>query len=98
MHSVLSLLSFLLKAPMVPPGTPVVNALFPQRQAIANIMRACIGLPSENYMLLENRTKSAGQIALQVARSKATQLAKKRKFGNNNIEESKGDTSRVKIQ
>lgn len=98
MHSVLSLLSFLLKAPMVPPGTPVVNALFPQRQAIANIMRACIGLPSENYMLLENRTKSAGQIALQVARSKATQLAKKRKFGNNNIEESKGDNSRVKIQ
>ena len=29
-HVVLSLLSFLLKAPMVPPGTPVVNALFKQ--------------------------------------------------------------------
>merc|ERR1719248_82307 len=66
MHSVLSLLSFLLKAPMVPPGTPVVNALFPQREAIANIMRACVGLPVENYMLLQNRTKTAGKIAREV--------------------------------
>lgn len=31
-HSVLSLLSYMLKAPLVPPGTPVVNALFAQRQ------------------------------------------------------------------
>lgn len=31
-HCVLSLLSYLLKAPMVPPGTPVVNALAAQRQ------------------------------------------------------------------
>ena len=42
-HPVLSLLSFLLKAPLVPKGVPVVNALFPQRQAITNIMRACLG-------------------------------------------------------
>ncbi|CAM9564696.1 unnamed protein product, partial [Phaeothamnion confervicola] len=32
-HTVLSLLSYMLKAPLVPPGTPVVNALFAQRQA-----------------------------------------------------------------
>jgi myo-inositol-1-phosphate synthase len=31
-HCVNSLLSYLLKAPMVPPGTPVVNALAAQRQ------------------------------------------------------------------
>jgi len=31
-HAVLSLLSYMLKAPLVPPGTPVVNALFAQRQ------------------------------------------------------------------
>lgn len=30
LHPVLSLLSYLLKAPMVAPGTPVVNALFKQ--------------------------------------------------------------------
>ena len=38
-HPVLSLLSYLLKAPMVPSGTPVVNALFRQRACIENIFR-----------------------------------------------------------
>ena len=38
-HPVLSVLSYLLKAPMVPPGTPVVNALFRQRACIENIFR-----------------------------------------------------------
>merc|ERR1719183_655732 len=54
-HSVLSLLSYLLKAPMVPPGTPVVNALFKQREAVINVMPACVGLAPENFMQLENR-------------------------------------------
>merc|ERR1719398_121412 len=54
-HSVLSLLSYLLKAPMVPPGTPVVNALFKQREAVINVMRACVGLAPENFIQLENR-------------------------------------------
>lgn len=38
-HPVLSLLSYLLKAPMVPSGTPVVNALFRQRACIENVFR-----------------------------------------------------------
>lgn len=38
-HSVLSILSFLLKAPIVPNGTPVVNSLAKQRKAIENILR-----------------------------------------------------------
>ncbi|XP_039598511.1 inositol-3-phosphate synthase 1-A-like, partial [Polypterus senegalus] len=38
-HSVLSILSYLCKAPLVPEGTPVVNALFRQRACIENIMR-----------------------------------------------------------
>ena len=54
-HPVLSVLSFLLKAPQVPPRTPVVNALFPQRQCIVNIIRALVGLPPENNMLLEHK-------------------------------------------
>ena len=54
-HSVLSLLSYLLKAPMVPPGTPVVNALAAQRQCIINVFRACVGLPPEDFMHLENK-------------------------------------------
>mmetsp|Transcript_1122 Transcript_1122/g.1327 ORF Transcript_1122/g.1327 Transcript_1122/m.1327 type:complete len:521 (-) Transcript_1122:900-2462(-) len=62
-HPVLSLLSFLLKAPLVPPGTPVVNALFPQREAVINFMRACVGLPPENHMLLEHRVKNRGTLS-----------------------------------
>ena len=59
-HVVLSLLSYLLKAPLTPPGTPVVNALFTQREAITNFMRAMVGLPPENHMLLEHRVRDAG--------------------------------------
>lgn len=62
-HSVLSLLSYLLKAPMVPPGTPVVNALFKQREAIVNVMRACVGLAPENFMALDNRLATAAPVA-----------------------------------
>lgn len=56
-HPVLSLLSFLLKAPLTPPGTPVVNALFTQREAIVNFLRATIGLPPENHMAFDHRRK-----------------------------------------
>lgn len=58
MHSVLSLLSYMLKAPLVPRGTPVVNALFAQRECMLNLFRACVGLPAENHMLLENKLAS----------------------------------------
>jgi myo-inositol-1-phosphate synthase len=57
-HTILSLCSFLLKAPQVPPGTPVVNALFPQKNAIVNVLRACLSLPPENYMGLEHKVRS----------------------------------------
>jgi myo-inositol-1-phosphate synthase len=64
-HSVLSILSYLLKAPLVQKNTPVVNSLFKQRQCIINIMRACIGLPPTNEMQLENRTwKTTGSNVL----------------------------------
>jgi len=58
-HTVLSLLSFMLKAPLVPNGAPVVNALFTQRQAIVNVLRACLSLPPENHMTLEHRFESS---------------------------------------
>ncbi|KAI4495522.1 hypothetical protein M0802_008736 [Mischocyttarus mexicanus] len=54
--SILSILSYLLKAPLVPNGTPVINALFRQRAAIENLLRACLSLPPENNMLLEYKT------------------------------------------
>lgn len=67
-HSVLTILSFLLKAPLVPDSSvPVVNAYFKQRACIENIMRACIGLPPVNNMQLEHKLcdLSAVQRAMQ---------------------------------
>jgi len=57
-HPVLSLLSYMLKAPLVPNGAPVVNALFTQRCAVINLMRACLGLAPDNHMTLEHRFES----------------------------------------
>jgi len=55
-ESVLSVLSFLLKAPLVAKDAPLVNAFFKQRGSIENILRACIGLRPINNMLLEYKT------------------------------------------
>ena len=49
----------MLKAPLVPNGAPVVNALFTQRCAIINVMRACLGLGPDNHMTLEHRLESS---------------------------------------
>ena len=54
-HSVLSVLSYMLKAPLTPPGTPVINALAKQRAALTNIFRACVGLEPESDMTLEHK-------------------------------------------
>ena len=45
--------SYLTKAPLVPEGTPVINALNKQRSMLENVMRACVGLGPESNMLLE---------------------------------------------
>ncbi|KAF9141155.1 Myo-inositol-1-phosphate synthase [Mortierella sp. GBA39] len=60
-NSVLSILSYMLKAPMVPHGTQVINALSKQRTAMENIFRACVGLPPQNDMLLEAKTQANRQ-------------------------------------
>eukprot|EP01023_Acetabularia_acetabulum_P004543 TRINITY_DN11925_c0_g1_i3.p1 TRINITY_DN11925_c0_g1~~TRINITY_DN11925_c0_g1_i3.p1 ORF type:complete len:507 (-),score=97.32 TRINITY_DN11925_c0_g1_i3:693-2213(-) len=52
-HPVASMLSYLTKAPLVPPCTPVVNALARQRAMLENVARACVGLAPENNMMLE---------------------------------------------
>ena len=53
MTAVLAILSYLLKAPFVPKGTPVINALNRQKQCIENVLRAMVGLPPENNMGIE---------------------------------------------
>jgi len=56
-NTVLSVLSYMLKAPMVTPGTPVVNALFKQHRCLTNILCAILGLPPDGDMLLEHKTR-----------------------------------------
>ncbi|KAH9361200.1 hypothetical protein HPB48_001558 [Haemaphysalis longicornis] len=58
-HSILSLLSYLCKAPAMPPGAPVVNALFKQRCCIVNVLRACVGLAPCHFMDLEYKASDA---------------------------------------
>ncbi|CCW68260.1 unnamed protein product [Phytomonas sp. Hart1] len=55
MDTVLSILSYFLKAPQVPKGTPVINALNRQKQSIENFLRALVGLPADSGMFLECR-------------------------------------------
>ena len=53
LHPVAALLSYLTKAPLVPDGAPVVNALARQRAMLENFLRAAVGLPPDSNMLLE---------------------------------------------
>lgn len=74
--SVLSLLSYMLKAPLVPQGTPVINALFTQRQCLINVFRACVGLPADNHMILEHKIPSMIREVREIA--SASEPARKR--------------------
>ncbi|XP_050297850.1 inositol-3-phosphate synthase 1-A [Anthonomus grandis grandis] len=55
LHPVMSVLSYLCKAPLVPHGTPIVNALFRQRSCIENILKVCAGLPPDTHMTIEHK-------------------------------------------
>jgi myo-inositol-1-phosphate synthase len=55
LHPVLSLLSYMLKAPLVKPGTEVVNALGRQRNALEAFLKACVGLENNTDLLMETR-------------------------------------------
>lgn len=54
-YPVMSLLSNMLKAPLVKKETPVVNAFSKQRAAVENFMRACIGLQPESNLELDSK-------------------------------------------
>lgn len=88
-HCILSLLSYLLKAPLVKPGTPVVNSLFKQRSAIENVLRACIALPPQNNMLLEFKLQDISVFKRSVQEQAAVgidnELMKKAKTLNDDL-------------
>lgn len=52
-NSVLSLLAYLCKAPLVERGARVVNALFKQRSSIENLLRALLSLPPISHLELQ---------------------------------------------
>ena len=58
LHTVLSLLSYFFKSPVVPAGAPVINGLHRQRDALVNFLRALIGLPPDSSVDLEARLVS----------------------------------------
>lgn len=55
LYSVLSLLSYMLKAPLVKPGTDVVNSLNRQRNGLDQFLKACLGLEHSADLLLDTR-------------------------------------------
>ncbi|KAI0753385.1 Myo-inositol-1-phosphate synthase [Daedaleopsis nitida] len=55
LYPVLSLLSYMLKAPLVKPGTDVINSLNRQRNALETFLKACIGLEGSSDLLLDTR-------------------------------------------
>jgi myo-inositol-1-phosphate synthase len=57
MYSVLSLLSYWLKAPLLRPGFKPINGLNKQRQALENLLRLLVGLPVNSELRLEERLK-----------------------------------------
>lgn len=93
-NSILSLLSYLLKAPLVPKGTPIVNALFKQRAAIENILRACLSLPPQNHMQLEFRLADSSVFKREMTQQTAI-TQEKNNICNGNIKEINGH---VKVQ
>ena len=51
-HPVLTLLSYMLKAPLTSNGNKPINSLFKQRLCIENFLRACVGLkPSNDFCI-----------------------------------------------
>ncbi|XP_052743422.1 inositol-3-phosphate synthase [Bicyclus anynana] len=84
MHAVLSPLAYLLKAPLVPPGAPVVNALFKQRACAENILRACLALPPAHHMQLEHKVPMLMSELHSGAMFKSSPQAKKQKVAHTN--------------
>lgn len=60
MASLASLLSLFCKAPQVPEGAPIINALFPQKEALLDFLRALVNLPPTDYVSLPHRLCAAG--------------------------------------
>ena len=64
----------------MPPGAPVVNALYKQRACIENIFRACVGLPPDSCMGLEHKRGMAEIARTPDAAGSTKAITKKQKI------------------
>lgn len=84
MNSVLSILSYLCKAPLVEKGGRVTNALFKQRATIENTLRALLSLPPVNHLDLQFKCSDATawteELKQPVVNAKAAELENESKF------------------
>jgi len=88
-HTILSLVNYLVKAPLVPRNTPIVNALASQRMCIINIFRACCGLSPDNHMFLEHKIPS-------LIRQFSNDVDRKSEMGSHDSTSIEGDEPRSK--
>lgn len=73
-NAVLSVLSYLCKAPLVERGAKVVNALFKQRSCIENLLRALIALPPINHLDFQSKLSRRDQWSEWVAKVSSVEL------------------------
>lgn len=59
MDVIMSVMGFYMKIPRTPGSEPIVNALGRQKACIENLLRALVGLPPDNNMLLETKMPAA---------------------------------------
>lgn len=74
-NAVLSVLSYLCKAPLVERGAKVVNALFKQRSCIENLLRALIALPPINHLDFQSKLSRRQDWSEWVAKVNSVELA-----------------------
>lgn len=79
-NSVLSVLSYLCKAPLVERGAKVVNALFKQRSCIENLLRALVALPPINHLDFQCKLSRRQDWFEQVSRIESVEQAKLAEF------------------
>jgi myo-inositol-1-phosphate synthase len=83
-HPINVFLSYMTKAPYVPAGHPCINSLNRQRAMLENVWKACVGLPPDNNMLLEFKTRN--NAAPSTLKDVKLPVGSKRKLSEKDVE------------
>lgn len=88
-NTILSILSYMCKAPLVEKGAMVVNALFKQRSCIENMMRALLSLPPVNYLDMKNKCSVRSAWCEEPKESVAATISKRSDSPSDEVSEMK---------